>query len=241
MQADASEDELVWEALSREAVLAYGCSRRREAALLWHRAAELSASFPSGDPRRAASISNEALCWALDDSLDRSHAGFCAAIDAWEAARDWSAQMAVQGVARSSLFHHRLEVRHRDSFKTHLRTRYVRWIAAGQAASAFNLGIVLICLDRDEAGRTRLAEAAALRERGFGAADPGLFLMLKVLAALGGPDAELYQARAATAEAQLSRDALTRWTEDCSPRLDDVRRLLGAVCLTAIFAQRDFL
>ncbi len=241
MRPDASEDELVWEALSREAVLAYGCSRRREAILLWHRAAELSAGFPAGDPRRAASLSNEATSWALNDSLGRSQDGFRAAIDAWGAARDWSGQMAVQGMARSSLFHHRLEVRHRDSFKTHLRARYVRWIAAGEAASTFNLGIVLICLDRDEAGRDRLAEATALREEAFGATDPGLHVMLRTLAALGGPGAELYRTRAATAETQPSRDALTRWTQDCSPRLDDVRRLLGAVCLTAIFAQRDIL
>ena len=238
---DLSGDELAWEALSREALVAHGSCRRNEAAVLWHRAAALSAGFPPGDPRRATSISNQALAWALSDAIDRAEAGFRAATDAWETSRRWSAKMVVHGTARSSLFHHRLEVKHRDSFKAHLRARYRGWIDAGEAASAFNRGIVLICLDRDEAGRAELAEAAILREKAFGAAEPGLALMLRTLATLGGPDADAYRERAMIAESDPSRDALARWMQGRSPHLDDVRRLLGAVCLTAIFDERDFL
>ncbi len=238
---DPSGDELAWEALSREALVAHGCCRRREAVILWHRAASLSAGFASGDPRRAAGISNQAMAWALSDAIDRADAGFRAASDAWDAARMWSTEMSVKGTARSSLFHHRLEMKHRDSFKAHLRARYRGWIEAGEAASGFNRGIVLICLDRDEEGRTLLAGSATLREQSFGATDPGLALMLRTLAALGGPDADAYRHRATIAETDPSRDALARWTQGRPPQLDDVRRLLAAVCLTAIFDERDFL
>lgn len=209
--------------------------------MLWHRAAALSAGFSAGDPRHAASISNRAMAWALSDDIARAEAGFREASDAWKASRKWSMEMTVQGTARSSLFHHRLEVKHRSSFKEHLRARYRGWIEAGEAASAFNRGIVLICLDHNEAGRAQLADAATLRERAFGTTDPGLALMMRTLAALGGPDADTCRERAQAAESTPSRDALTRWVQERSPQLNDVRRLLGAVCLTAMFSERDFL
>ena len=241
--ARPSGDELVWEALCHEALSAHGGNRTAEAVVLWRRAAGLTREFPAADPRRAASISNEAMAWALEDALDRAEETFRVAADAWNDARGWIETMQVRGTARSSLFHHRLEVRHRDSFGAHIRARYGRWIDGGLAATLFNHGVVLVSLDRDEEGRTQIARAIELREQASGGADPALAFMLRTLAGLCPleADADGYLDRAGAAMSDPSPDDLERWKNGRPPQLDDVRRLLSAICLTAIFAEKDFL
>ena len=238
-----SGDELAWEALSREALEAHGANRAGEAAVLWRRAALIAAAFPADDPRRAASLGNEALACALDDDLERAEAGLRAALEAWGDSANWIGGMRVRGTARSSLFHHRLEVRHRASFETHIRARYGRWMDGCLGASLFNHGIVLVSLDRDEEGRAQLARAVERRRNAFGGSDPGLAFMLRTLAGLcpDEDEAEACLDRAGAAMSDPSPDGLERWQRDRPPQLDDVRRLLSAVCLTAIFAERDFL
>ena len=239
----ATGDELAWEALSHEAMLAHQNGRCNDAIILWRRAASLTQHFAADDPRRAATLSNLATADALSDQLERAEEGFRAAGRAWEAARSWTMNMAVTGTARSSLFHHRLEMKHRDQYKSHLRSRFCQSIDAGDAASAFNHGVVLTCLDHEEGGRQRIATAIELRRRAVGAADPGHVIMTRTLAALdgtgetAGPQLEHGESTARPG----TPDALQRWAQARPPQLNDERRLISAVCLTAILNQRDFM
>lgn len=235
----ARETELVWEALSREGSEAYGAGRREEAVVLWRRAGELAAALPDDDPRRPASDNNLAIgCWTEGD-ICAAEALFRRALEGWEAAYAWIETMAVSGAARSSLFHHRLETRHRTQFKTHLRRRFAVLTDGGAAATVFNLGAFL-------AGQARVDEAAAMAEdaierraAAFGPRDPALLGMLTFLAGLraaeGGGEAavELNERRAAI-DADPARPALLRWVEDRPQQLDDERRALAAACLACL-------
>jgi len=238
-----SGDELAWEVLSREALEAHDANTAGEAAVLWRRAALIAAGFAADDRRRAASLGNKAMAGAFDDDLECAEVGLRAALEAWGDTASWIGGMRVRGTARSSLFHHRLEVRHRDNFEAHIRARYGRWIDGGLGASLFNHGIILVSMDRDEAGRAQLARAVECRRNAFGGADPALAFILRTLAGLCPDEAEAEACldRAGAAMTDPSPDGLERWQRDRPPQLDDVRRLLSAVCLTAIFAERDFL
>lgn len=236
-------DELCWEAISREAMESHDSGRNDDAALLWQQAGMIARTFPDGDPRHAASRNNIAVAEAVAGRCEEAERGFRDARSAWTASRDWSSFMQVSGTARSSLFHHRLEMKHRDSFQSHLRRRYCHWIDAAEAATAFNHGIVLLALDRDEAGREQMLQGARLRGKASGANDPGYCMMLGILEALKcaptGPQEVL--TASCSPEDQVVRSALTRWSASKPPQMDDVRRLLAATCLTAVFDQANFL
>lgn len=234
-------DELAWEALSWAAAEDHARGRSSDAIVLWQRASTLSRQFSGGDPRIAASLSNSAVADALLDRLEDAAAKFLAASRAWNEARLWSETMTVGGTARSSLFHHRLETRHRDCFESHLRMRYRTRIDAGEAVSAFDHGIVLLCLNDDRAGQQRITEASSLRLKACGASDPVYLYMKTTLAALAGADMAEDSSPKRSILEDISRSGLERWRQERPRHLDDVRRLLGAICLTALFDPHDFL
>jgi len=222
---DRAEQE--WERLSEAAV-----ERLPDGAIpatldLLHRAEAFSLAFAAGDPRIAAGLSNAAAATALAGNYGRATEAFANVIAAWEKARLWTETMAVSGTARSSLHHHRLELRHRHSFAAHLRRRYRRWLDAGEAASTFNHGIVLCRLGFDADGRKHIATAARLRHHAFGAGDPAYLQMAEALASDGTP-----------AEAVPGRSVLQRWRQNRPPRIDDLRRILAAVCFAVVLDPR---
>lgn len=245
----APETELVWEALSREGVEAYGSGRRQEAATLWRRADELAATFAADDPRRAAGDNNLAIGRWIEGDSGAAETLFCRALDGWEAADVWIAGMAVRGAARSSLFHLRLETRHRDQFEIHLRHRVAGLCGGGAAATIFNLGAFLVGqADAGEAdiGETGVGEATIMaaeaierRTAAFGSRDPALLGMLafraRLCAAEGqGEEATQLTERRAAIEADPARPTLLRWIEDRPQALDDERRALAAAYLACL-------
>jgi tetratricopeptide (TPR) repeat protein len=238
--------DLEWEALGREALEAYIGGRIDEAVMLWRRAEDIAAAFAADDPRRAAGLNNLALAATLAEDFTAAESLFAAAAEAWQATRGWVETMGVQSVARSSLYHHRLELKYRDRFREHIRTRYRGWTDGAEAITAFNSGVLALCLDRDEAGRDLIERAAVLRQKAFGAANPELAVMLATLAGLseaGGEaeQAEAFAERGRRASEDPTRNALERWAEDRPGEFNDARRLLAAVCLSALISERDFL
>lgn len=222
---DRAEHE--WERLSEAAVECLAESGLPAARDLLHRVVACSPAFAAGDPRIAASLTNAAAAAALAGDYRRATEAFADVAAAWEKARLWSETMAVSGTARSSLHHHRLELKHRDSFAAHLRRRYRRWLDGGEAASTFNHGIVLCRLGRDADGRKHIAAAVRLRRQAFGAADPAYLKMAEAMGSDGTP-----------ADAVPGRSALQRWRQNRPPRIDDLRRLLAAVCFAVVLDPR---
>ncbi len=238
--------EWEWDALSAAALDAYRSARRGEAVHLWRRAGSLARGFPEGDPRRAASHNNDALALLIDQDHDGAVPALSSALASWEAALEWTRGMTVSAVARSSLFHQRMEQRHVAAYGDVRRARHREFLAGAAALTRFNLAIARLFLDDDEAADALLATALAERERAFGPNNAEVIEIARVLS--GRADAAeddarmaLYDARIKAAAGNRARDVLDIWRREQPLEMNDTRRLLGAGYLTAMVHERDFL
>ena len=238
--------EWEWDALSAAALEAYRAARREEAVHLWRRAAALAGDFPEGDPRRAASRNNSALALLVDQDHDAAARALSSALVAWDAALEWTRGMAVSAVARSSLYHQRMEQRHVAAYSDVRRARHREFLGGAAALTRFNLAIARLFLDDDETADALLAAALAEREQAFGPNNTEAVEIARVLSGRADADEDddrmaLYDARIRAAAGNLARDVLDVWRREQPLEMTDTRRLLAAGYLTAIVHERDFL
>jgi hypothetical protein len=91
------------------------------------------ANFDPGDPRLGTSLANYGVCLRLAGDAGSHKALFREAIEVWRRADAWIARMDAPRVARSSLFHMRMEARHREVY----RERWLkRWKEIADEATA---------------------------------------------------------------------------------------------------------
>ena len=238
--------EWEWDALSAAALDAYRSARREEAVHLWRRADALARDFPEGDPRRAATRNNSALVLLIEQDHDGAVAALSSALDSWDGALEWTRGMAVSAVARSSLFHQRMEQRHVAAYADVRRARHREFLGGAAALTRFNLAIARLFLDEDETADALLAAALAERERAFGPNNAEFIEIARVLsgradAAGDGDRMALYDARIEAAAGNRARDVLDVWRAEQPLEMNDTRRLLAAGYLTAMAHERDFL
>ncbi|MDE0058046.1 MAG: hypothetical protein OXI22_12655 [Defluviicoccus sp.] len=242
----AAPAEWEWDALSAAALEAYRAARREEAVHLWRRAGALAQDFPAGDPRRAASENNRAIALLIDHDHDDAARALSSALASWDGALEWTRGMSVAAVARSSLFHQRLEQRHVETYADVRRARHRDFLSGAAALTRFNLAIAGLFLDRDDTADRLLETALAERERAFGPNNGEVAEIARVLsgrADAAGDDArmEVYDARVRSAVANRAEDVLDAWRREQPLEMNDTRRLLAAAYLTAIVHERDFL
>ena len=243
---DDPSTEWEWDALSAAALDAYRTARREEAGHLWWRAGALARDFPAGDPRRAAGENNSALALLIDQDHHGAVAALLSALSSWNAALEWTRTMAVAAVARSSLFHQRMEQRHVEAYGDVRRARHREFLTGAVALTRFNLAIARLSLDEDEAADKLLVTALAEREQAFGPNNTEVAEIARVLsgrADVAEDDARmaLYDAKIQTAVENRGADVLDAWRREQPLEMTDTRRLLAAVYLTAIVHERDFL
>ncbi len=238
--------EWEWDALSAAALEAYRSARREEAVHLWRRTGALAEDFPEGDPRRAASRNNCALALLVQQDHNGAVPALSSALNSWDAALEWTRGMAVSAVARSSLFHQRMEQRHVAAYGDVRRARHREFLTGAAALTRFNLAIARLFLDDDENADILLATALADREQAFGPNNTEVVEIARVLsgrADTAGDDARMarYDARIQAAAGNPARDVLDIWRREQPLEMTDTRRLLAAGYLTAIVHERDFL
>lgn len=90
----------------------------------------MAASFAPDDPRQAATAHARALMIAGPGGIE---AGLAAALEAWQVAGPWVERMAPGVRARNSLFHMRLESKHRGVYPDIARQRCRKMLRAGMA------------------------------------------------------------------------------------------------------------
>lgn len=132
--------DLRWERLSEAAITAWQNGRRWRARILFYAAFwQTRLAFEGNDRRIATSLINLGI--TAGASSARGRAFFTQAQGAWQAARGDVDTMVVQPRSRSSLFHLRMEARHRDTFLANSRLRISRIIVeTGESLDALALG-----------------------------------------------------------------------------------------------------
>ena len=124
LSAGWSEADLSWEAAAEQtadAVAQQDYARAKDEA---GRALQLARSeFETIDPRLGTSLANYGLCLHLSGDSGIAPL-FREASEVWRRADAWIARMDAPRVARSSLFHMRMEVRHRDTYRARWQERW---------------------------------------------------------------------------------------------------------------------
>lgn len=125
LNAGWSEADLAWEEASERAAEAAAhrdYQRAKEAA---GQALQIARdAFEPIDPRLGTSLANYGLCLSLSHHGEDNAFLFREALDVWRRTTPWIARMAAPRVARSSLFHMRMEARHRDTYKARWQERW---------------------------------------------------------------------------------------------------------------------
>lgn len=228
---DDFDPEFQWLEEAGAASQALALGRGQEADERWRVALDLAGRFRAGDPRRAASLNGLGLVLARRGDPLGARKRLEAARAAWEAAADWVEHMQLEARARSSLFHLRLEGKHRDAYNQRARRKYHELLDAGLGATLYNLAV--LAGDGAAALRESAAGAAARAQASEAARCTVLNDRLSQIcgeSVAGSPD----QAARGLA-ARFSAEAVAhRWMVDRPPVFTDEGRLMAALVLAEL-------
>ena len=161
----------LWERLVAAGLAAFDAGRLDDAGALWISALAHAERFAGDDPRRATALNNIAAVRHLRGGADEADGFYRAALDAWAAAEPWIDAMAIAPRARSSLFHMRLEEKHRADYHRIARAELRKLLDEGRAASLGNLAALCRSAGRAADADALEAEATDRAPRGV---KPGL-------------------------------------------------------------------
>ncbi len=131
MQAGWTSADLEWEQAVEACALGLANSQPGESSERAGIALQIAReTFQAADPRLACALANQALCLAGSDQA-AGHKLLAEAQRVWNATAPWIAAMDAPRVARSSLFHMRMEQRHRETYRSNWR---VKWQAMAEEA-----------------------------------------------------------------------------------------------------------
>ncbi len=125
LKAGWTDADLEWEHATAEFTGCLADNQFDEAAKLAGRALFLSRNeFSAGDPRLATALANHAYCLAIEGDRNLADKMIGEARNEWKNSRLWIESMKASRVARSSMFHLRMELRHRDTYEENWRTKW---------------------------------------------------------------------------------------------------------------------
>jgi hypothetical protein len=125
INAGWSENDLAWETLT-ERMFAAAVDEdtdlaKAEAGEALRLARE---SFEPIDPRLGTSFANFGICLSLAGDKDALASLVAKGLETWRSTMPWIARMQAPRVARSSMFHLRMEVLHRDTYRATWQKRW---------------------------------------------------------------------------------------------------------------------
>ncbi len=130
-----SAADATWEFEQESAAQLAAAERIVDAHRPWAHALRLAREgFAGDDPRLATSLANHAFALRRKGETDIAGRLFAQALRVWDASPRWIDDLVIESNARSSLFHLRMEVRHRAAYKKTARLRLHRFAAEGRAA-----------------------------------------------------------------------------------------------------------
>ena len=134
LQAGWSEADLAWEATAERTAEAVAREDHTKAKGSAGEALQLArANFASNDPRLGTSLANYGMCLSLSGRSEDNMCLIREGLDVWRRSPGWIAHMEAPRMARSSLFHMRMEARHRSTYRARWQERW-REIAAEATA-----------------------------------------------------------------------------------------------------------
>jgi tetratricopeptide (TPR) repeat protein len=134
-----ADSEFLWVQTTEQAVVEFDSGRFSAAAEKWQKAHGVAQNFDPGDPRWASSLNNLAIAFRINKYFEEAARYYRSALENWESASSWINRMQLEQRARSSLFHLRMEHKHRKKYDNIARRKYHKLLPAGQASTLNNL------------------------------------------------------------------------------------------------------
>jgi hypothetical protein len=134
LAAGWSEADLAFEAAAERSAETLAARDLRRAVEESGKALQIArAEFVLPDPRLGTALANYGVCLALAGQGDGVRRLFAEALDMWRGADPWIARMDAPRMARSSMFHLRMEALHRDTYRARWRERWGEIAAEARA------------------------------------------------------------------------------------------------------------
>ncbi|MGH6736195.1 MAG: hypothetical protein ACRECX_08955 [Methyloceanibacter sp.] len=125
LSAGWREADLAWEKTAERTAAAVA---RRDTAQAKDEAGQTlqlaRAEFEPIDPRLGTSLANYGLCLSLGGPIEDNAFLFREALGVWRSTGPWIARLDAPRVARSSLFHMRMEAQHRATYRARWQQRW---------------------------------------------------------------------------------------------------------------------
>ena len=234
--ATAKQTEFCWVELTEAAGTLVAAGRLGLAADNWRLAFDTAQAFQEDDPRRASSHSNLAVAHRIQGEFDLAEQCCRRAMAGWQAAAHWVRRMHPPPRARSSLFHLRMERKHRQRFNQLAVQKFETLLPAGRAGTRNNLAELCQVANRLPQAQQLYSEALDERVRSIGDKDAGSAIIRRNISSLqSGSDSAPPPARESTDGEPFSSLALRRrWLIDQPAEYTDEGRLMAALLLTYV-------
>jgi tetratricopeptide (TPR) repeat protein len=244
IRKDRANPEFLWVHITETATSEFDDGRFSIAAEKWQNAYRIAQGFDNCDPRLAGSLNNLAIAFRIKKDFEQAARCYRSALENWESAAHWIDGMQLGQRARSSLFHLRLESKHRKKYDNMARRKYQKLLSAGQAGTLNNLAEVFHSTNQRQDAKQHYAQALQHRISSMGDQDRGVTVIRKNIACLSdaaAPQSEKTDnsARQSNAPASfLSQAEHHRWVVDRPAEFSDEGRLMAAILLTHLLDHR---
>ena len=133
INAGWSENDLAWETVSNQAVASAVGGDYTQAKDQAGEALRLArSSFEPIDPRLGTALANYGICLSLAGDKNALPSLVEKALETWRGTLPWISRMEAPRVARSSMFHLRMEALHRDTYRSRWQKRWNEMAADAQ-------------------------------------------------------------------------------------------------------------
>ena len=243
-EKDRANPEFLWVHITEAATSEFDGGRFAAAAKGWKSAHRVAQGFDDRDPRLAGSLNNLAIAFRIEKDFEQAARCYRNALENWASAADWVDGMRLTQRARSSLFHLRLENKHRKKYDNMARRNYQKLLSAGQAGTLNNLAELFDSTNQRQDAKQHYAQALQHRISSMGDQDCGVTVIRKNIECLSDPASPQSNktdnsACQSNAPASFSMQAEHhRWVVDRPAEFTDEGRLMAAILLTHLLDHR---
>ena len=235
---NGANPEFLWVHITEAATAAFEGGRYRIAAEKWQNAYRIAQDFDDDDPRLAGSLNNMAIAFRINNDFKEAGRCYRNALENWESAFYWIDRMQLTQRARSSLFHLRMESKHRKKYDNIARKNYKKLLSAGQAGTLNNLAELFQTSKQFKEAERYYHQALRKRADSMDEQESGVAIINTNLASLSDsfnnlPGTAIRAAHKSKETAGfISKAEQQGWVVDKPAEFTDEGRLMAAIFLT---------
>jgi tetratricopeptide (TPR) repeat protein len=196
--------------------------------------------FGRDDPRVASSLNNVGIALRVKMEFDEAEQYYRDALEAWKASSGWVDKMRLAQRARSSLFHLRLEQKHREQYNRIALEKYRKLLWGGSSATVNNLAELFHQTGKVQDAKRLYDQALEKRLISMGPDEAGVAVIRENMSSLRDPEVKQEESDSTYWHALAGNDPFSSqavqqgWIVDNPPEFTDEGRLMAAILLAGL-------